>query len=128
MLGWMIYVYKPDAIKPGQMDIASGPSAQRLATWQANISGVRWLQKLVSENCAELVSNGYGYPDIFSAQARWVVPVLLEGPPGARDVWIIGEGDQIDCPVASRRSRFDREAILACNPEDQLVIEVWDES
>ncbi|WP_372380082.1 hypothetical protein [Xanthomonas sp. NCPPB 1062] len=121
----MIQVYKLDGKEPSRIGGAGG---ERLAIWQARIDGIQWLKKLVSENCAKLVVNGNGYPDIFSAQARWVAPILLQGPPGARDVWIVGEGDIVDGPISSRRSRFYREAILGCEPNDWLVIEVWDES
>lgn len=56
--------------------------------------------------------------------ARYVVPVILSGPPAARAQWHRESGDRV-CEKWVSRTVIDRAAVEKCTPDE---IEAWDES
>lgn len=127
MNGWMFRVHrKPiDLFTPDIGDRLDGPP---LAVWQADSEGLDWIDDLVGTGQVSLIWNGHGYPNRYTAPSKYICPILLAGPPHARDIWAIGEGETVVGPISRLGSRINREAIEACAPEEWLVIEVWDES
>jgi hypothetical protein len=63
----------------------------RIAVWQADLAGLRWIDELVNSGAA-IAARENGYPSVFYAKAVDVVP-RLDAPPGARPVWISGPDD-----------------------------------
>jgi len=127
VIGWMFRVNRKriDLFTPATSTTWNGPL---LAAWQTGSAGMDWIEALLRESHGQTVWNNYGYPNRYTAQAKYICPVLLAGPPHARDIWVVGEGDIVAGPMSHRRSRFDRDAIQACAMDEWLAIEVWDES
>jgi hypothetical protein len=144
MLGWNVGVYtivagrtsdtpalqdQPSTrgLSLAQMDSLRDRFAQgdRIAVWQADISGLRWIDELV-ESGAAIAARENGYPSVFYAKAADVVS-RLDAPPGARTVWVSGPHDVLTEKWAGR-TVVDHSAAAACAPEEWLLIEAWDES
>jgi len=83
MLGWHISVFR-------QVDGGTSPAREgaeegaRLAVWQADVGGLRWLDALVEAGQAVNLG-GNGYPSYYTAQAEYLIPRIVDGPPAARD-------------------------------------------
>ena len=79
MLGWHISVFR-------QTDGGSSPATPdskegvRLAVWQTDVDGLKWLEELAKKGQA-IELGGNGYPNYFTAQARFIVPRIVSGPP-----------------------------------------------
>ena len=97
----------------------------RIAVWQADVAGLRWIDELVNSGAA-IAARENGYPSVFYAKAADVVP-RLDAPPGARPVWVSGPNDVLTEKWAGR-TVVDRVAAAACAPEEWLLIKAWDES
>ncbi len=115
MLGWHISVYR------------EAPTDQnRIAVWQTGLAGLDWIDALIASGSGRQTSAG-GYPNRYTLAARDVVPVLLQGPPEARERWITEPGAvQNDKWIG--RTLIDREAAATCPPDELLLIVAWDES
>ncbi len=125
MLGWHIGVYRQ---KDGGAEAATFSSAKgdRIAVWQARLGGLDWVNELFQEGRAiRLGANGY--PSSFTARASDVLPILAEGPPEARKHWVSGPND-ILTDKWEGKTTFNDEVSRACDPEEWLIIEAWDES
>lgn len=97
-----------------------------MAIWQTEIRGVHWLEELADAGNA-IHLGGNGYPYRFTARASRLLPTVLEGPPYANSRWMYEVGD-IRGPDWEGRTTLDREAIARCDPNEWLIVEVWDES
>lgn len=125
MLGWYFSVcrQKGDGTQPADPHAEQG---ECLATWQARIRGLDWIEELIElGQCKPM--HGYGYPYRTTAQARFVLPQILKGPPHAREHFTAASyeivvGKPHDGPLVHK----DR--ILACPPDDWLIIQIFDES
>ena len=125
MLGWHISVYRQQ--DGGDMPAAFGASrGARLAVWQADVGGLRWLDELVSQEGAVDLGGG-GYPSEYTATAASVLPNLRGEPPESRRVWSRGPEDVVTEEWSGRTSK-DQEVISACRPDEWLIIQAWDES
>jgi hypothetical protein len=144
MLGWHVSVY---AVVAGRTSDAPAPPDQpstrglslaqmdslrdgfargdRIAVWQADVGGLRWIDELVDSGAA-IAARENGYPSVFYAKAVDVVS-RLDAPPGARPVWVAGPDDVLTEKWAGR-TVVDHSAAAACAPEEWLLIEAWDES
>jgi hypothetical protein len=144
MLGWNVGVYTMVAgstsdapalqdqpstrgLSLAQMDSLRDRFARgdRIAVWQADITGLRWIDELVNSGAA-IAARENGYPSVFYAKAADVVS-RLDAPPGARPVWISGPDDVLTEKWAGR-TVVDYSAAAACAPEEWLLIVAWDES
>jgi hypothetical protein len=125
MLGWNISVYRqmPDHESTGAHGAVS--SRTRLAVWQSSAVGLDWLNQLADAGKANCVGNGY--PFVFTAKARDIVPVVLSGPPLARSPWTHDPSD-ILTPQWVGRTIVNEEALTQCFPDELLEIRAWDES
>lgn len=125
MLGWHVSVYtqKSGRAKPAEFD---SPEGIRLAVWQTHVYGLRWLRDLVE--AGRVVSlGGNGYPDKFTAKASELIPRFIDGPPEANKTWIHDPFDVI-LDNWEGKTKIDREATAACDPDEWLLVVVWDES
>lgn len=135
MLGWHISVYRlADAslrkAAARRLQGALGGDfkrdGRRLAVWQTGLGGLAWITKMIA-NGSGVDLGGNGYPNRYLLRARDVVPRVLQAPPGARDVWVFGEGDLVT-PGWEGRTTIDEEALRRCDRDDWLLVEAWDES
>jgi hypothetical protein len=70
---------------------------------------------------------GSGYPDHFFAQARHLLPEILEEPPHANAIWVRDSGDVLTERWVARTS-VDCAAADECSPDEWLLVEAWDQS
>jgi hypothetical protein len=124
MLGWHISVYRQldDRSRPAKF---SGARATRLAVWQTGLDGLDWIEQVARSRGYSL--GGNGYPCRYTAQARDVLPAILAGPPSARNPWRSDPGDSLG-PNWVGHTLIDHALAKACDPEEWLLIEAWDES
>ena len=125
MLGWHISVYRQrnDGAAPAAFGASHGT---RLAVWQADVGGLRWLNALVSQGKAVDLGGG-GYPLEYTATAAYVLPNLRGEPPVSRRNWSCGPEDVVTEEWTGRTSK-DSEVMSACRPDEWLIIQAWDES
>jgi hypothetical protein len=112
MLGW-------------EMVITNGD--KKIASWMAGFAGTNWLRDLSQEGLAKDVAVNSGYPHVFSAQAKVLIPILKNGIPQTGGGLVIGEDY-----VLSGNKIWDLVINLdnmnQCLPDDELKIEAWDQS
>ena len=113
MLGWHISVYR-------QSD------GSRLAVWQAGWHGLQWIDALVEAGDAVSLG-GDGYPFRYTATAATLQPILIDGPPNARKAWVSEPGDILTENWAGA-TVLDHAALAQCAPDEELLLEAWDES
>ena len=114
MLGWHITV---------RWTSPAGMSVE-LGRWQSGASGVRWLDDLVAKGRASRGDNGY--PLGYTVRVEDATPVLRDGPPSVRKVWMKDPGDVVTKDWG--KSRIDLQALDAVPPGEMLYVEAWDES
>lgn len=125
MLGWMITVYRQDEGRgqPATRDAAMG---SRVAQWQGQLDAIDWLRDLT--HIGDVVElGGNGYPSMMTARAGAVLPVIESGPPYANKFWLADATD-ILTPKWIGRTVFDSEVAGECDPDEWLIVEIWDES
>jgi len=109
MLGWWFVI---DHGKSNE----SGPGPEHtLLTWEAGVSGLRWLDNLVESGKAQQLRAG-GYPNLYEGRAADVLPAACE---------VIGK---IDFTYKLFKPHFQVERINACQPDDIVTISAWDQS
>lgn len=114
MIGWSVTIIRqPQEDYPLKLDRNAV-----LADWKVGAMGIRWIDELVARGEARCVQTG-GYPNVYTAPAWSVVPLLLgEELPSGEDV-----------PIRKPHEITIRRAELALCPADEmLTIAVWDQS
>ena len=76
---------------------------------------------------AAISLGGNGYPLEYTAMTRYVRVPIIEGPPAAKAVWTYDAGDIITSEWAGK-TVMDIPALEACDPDEWLLIQAWDES
>lgn len=115
MLGWSIGVYR---------QLPETSAKIQLASWRSGINGLDWIRHLVEAGQAASLGFNGGYPCRFSVTASAALPILTPDPlphdspitahhPGTPGIWGL---------------LMDRDEIARCSPDEQLLIEAWDQS
>lgn len=114
MIGWGITIYRqPPEDYPMNMARDS-----LLAAWKVGSGGKNWLDELVARGEAKRLKTG-GYPDLYTALAETIVPLLLGEVPPSED----------DVPSRMPQEITIKRAELAqCQANEVLTIAVWDQS
>ena len=125
MLGWHISVFRQTdgGSSPATADSKEGA---RLAVWQTDVDGLKWLDELVKANQA-IDLGGDGYPNYYTAQAKYLVSRIAGGPPKAREHWLLDAGDIVTSQWVGK-TMIDRATAQECGPEEWLLVVAWDES
>ena len=125
MLGWNISVYRQDGdgSSPATAESVAGV---RLAVWQTELEGLNWIEELVK--AGKVISlGGDGYPCRYTATAENLISQIIDEPPMAKGVWACGENDIIT-EQWEGQTEINRTIAAACQPDEWLLIEAWDES
>ena len=112
MLGWEIIITNKE---------------QKIASWMVGVSGTDWLRNLAEEGVAKDVAVNHVYPHVFSMKANDLVPILKNGIPQEDGGLVIGE----DYVVSGNKVwdfNINPELLNQSQPEDELIIEAWDQS
>lgn len=125
MLGWRISVYRQ---KDGGFVRATNDSERAgfLATWQTGPDGLRWLDELVSAGHA-ISLGGNGYPYRYTAQSKFLIELIVTGPPKAYASWVLGL-DAVALPGWPGKTVMDHAVINDCRWGEWLLVVAWDES
>jgi len=105
MLGWWLSVRRGSGDEPGHT----------LATWEASLGGLKWLDDLVATGKAQKL-RGDGYPSRYEARAADVLPLVFEVT------------SKIDFTYKFFKPNFRQERIAACSPDEIITIDAWDQS
>lgn len=100
MLGWWIVIYPETGTIP----------EHTLASWESGLGGLDWLRPLLDSGHASQLQ-GNGYPNRYRLAAHAVLPLLQAGASGKG-------------PLSS----YHPERVAACQPEQWLIVEAWDQS
>jgi len=114
-------------------------SKKRIAFWGADIGGLDWFDKLVEEKKAICRLEGY-YPSLYTVQAKYILPVLQEGPPEVKWGFKLVEEKQKGwrrwfswfypkkwtCGEKKYYISISQDEIATCDPDEWLSIEIWD--
>jgi hypothetical protein len=112
MLGWGISVWR-QSDGGGSPATADSPEGTRLASWQADLGGLDWLDELVREGKA-IDLGGNGYPWRCTATADYILPRIIDMPPGAISGW--------EWKVV----RASAQLVAQCRLDEWLIVEAWD--
>lgn len=97
-----------------------------LAAWSTGFDGISWLGQLADEKKATL-HDGNGYPTMYSAQAKVLLPTISAGPPPYKGPPIVGE-DYVLQRGWRGRGEIHPDRIAQCDPEEVLFVCAWDQS
>jgi hypothetical protein len=129
MLGWEIDVYRTDLESPPKKWKERRDFANKchLASWLVGIGGTAWLDELVSDGKATLLSTNNGYPIRYRSTAGVILPIIAAGIPSGKNPQILG--DDYVMPENWRGGvEIDADKIKDCNPGDFLMIDAMDQS
>ncbi len=121
MLGWHIFISRQALAK--SPDNPEGTEST-LASWEAGLGGLDWLDALVKEGRAVYLG-GDGYPVRYTATAAGVVSKLSAGPPRHEGPLVFGE-DYVMAGGWVGDVRVDQSRLAECSPDEELLIEAWD--
>ncbi len=85
-----------------------------LASWGVGWGGLQWIKELVEQGKATQHET-YGYPNSYKALAKDILPLIKDR--GSQKVYSM-----------SRSVKIDYEKIKECSPDEELLIEAWDQS
>lgn len=122
MIGWFIVV-ATKAREERSSD--SEGEACVLASWEASVEGLDWLDVLAAKGDAVKLRSG-GYPNLYRASAGPVLDLLRNGPPPAtRGMPVIGD-DYVMPAGWLGEVKLHADRMKLCSRDQQLVIEAWD--
>lgn len=122
-IGWWIIIAQQT---PEERDAATDPKAAILATWEASVGGIDWIEKLTEKGKATKLSSN-GYPNRYVATARNILPLIAGGVPAHTGQLVIGD-DYVMPGGWTGNVKINLDKIAACPPDQILTIDAWDES
>ena len=125
MLGWQIRVYRQTGDTLSQPN-ENSPKGKCLAVWQANSSGLNWLDELVRKGEAIDLGGNHGYPNLYASTAKDLIRKISKKPPGEQNPWLNGVNDILGEGYLGK-TVIDRKEIKKCTPDEWLLVEAWDE-
>lgn len=123
MLGWQIYVCR-GVFDGNENEETFSNSKDLLATWMTNWNGTLWLDEMVGAGNAKKHS-GHGYPNLYTAQAKHILPIIKNGPPYSKSGLVVGE-DYVMSPSWSGATNLNNPKLEQCLEEEVLTIAAWD--
>jgi hypothetical protein len=99
---------------------------QRIATWQAGLGGLDWLDSLVSSGRGMSTSHG-GYPEAYLIPCQDFMALVEEGLPHEHPSWRSDPGDILTDRWLGRTT-VNSDTLARCDPDEWLLVEAWDES
>lgn len=124
MLGWYVVIFRTNAKTHLVYDASTDET--RLASWSTGINGLDWLDHLAKANKI-LDLGGNGYPSRYSAKASEILPIISSALSTCNRPITIGDNIVLSAHDISAL-KVDALKISACSPDDQLLIEAWDQS
>ena len=122
MLGWEFFITKQSVLSPGRADDA----APTLATWTAGLDGTDWLEDLIAKRMATDLG-GNGYPARYAVKAGVLAELLEHGVPKHGGPLVLGD-DYVQPSGWTANAKIKIKKIRAIDPDEQLIVEAWDQS
>ncbi len=124
MLGWRVIVTQ---LAPEEYEAATDIDrrTKMLASWEVGLGGTDWLDELIKEGKASLLSDNGGYPCRYTAKACDVLPLLMAGPPPHAGPPVFGD-DYVLPGNWSGRVTIHHDRLAACPLDQVLTIDAWD--
>lgn len=113
MSGWWVVV---DPRTPAERDASEDRMGPLVASWEASVMNMRFLDRLVSTGLAEQHSFN-GYPNRYTVPAGVFVPLIIDGPPV--EEWGKNTGQNY-------KVTLHRDKLLALPADYMLTVDVWD--
>jgi hypothetical protein len=98
----------------------------KVATWTAKFGGLEWLDQLVKEHRA-VALGGAGFPLRYSVAAAVLLPIISKGIPGSPGPAVICDDNMMPTDP-SGLVKLDKDNLAACSPDEQLMVDAWDQS
>ncbi len=124
MLGWHINIFRTNAKTHLVYDASTDET--RLASWSTGVYGLVWLDNLAKANKI-LDLGGNGYPCRYTAKASEILPIISSALSSCNRPITIEDNYVLSAREISTL-KGDAAKISACDPDDQLLIEAWDQS
>ena len=124
MTGWLISIYRKKS-RLSSPASAKSVRGERLAIWQSGVWGRKWIDELV-ESGKSIQLQGGGYPNLYTGRSKYILPRISD-PPDVNTSWICGPDDLVGDGWEGG-TVIDATAIARCDPDEWLIIQVWDES
>ena len=130
MVGWWV-ILSPQT--PEERDTDPDRKQKVLAPWETGVQGLRWLQEMVAKGKVQEHSLKGGYPNRYTANAENLLPLFAEGPPLSPGIDVDAWDESSERPVLVRGNQnwnvtLHQDRMDACLPNQQLTVEVWDQS
>ncbi len=116
MLGWEFFVTR-------QADAKASPA---LASWQASLGGLAWLENLVSKGMA-IDLGGNGYPCRYVVAAGTITAMLAHGLPKHDGPPVFGSDYYLPNGWTGN-AQVDMARLRSIDPNELLLVEAWDQS
>lgn len=115
MNGWWVVV---DPRTEAERDASQDSMGPLVASWEASVFNMRFLDRLVKEGLA--VQHSFnGYPNRYKVRAGYLFPYIIDGPP----VEDVGPNKGLNTRVTIHRDK-----LLALPAHHLLTVDVWDQS
>jgi hypothetical protein len=131
-LGWDILIFRQagGGASPATKDSAPGTG---LAEWSAGSGGLSWLFEMSRNGEALACNDSPGYPYRFTAQAENLTAYIVYQPPSVKGgniqtMVVESPNDQLPRFRSEERAFINQTALAACDPDEWLVVEAWDQS
>lgn len=115
MSGWWVVV---DPRTPEERDASQDRMGPLVASWEASVFNMRFLDHLVKEGRAEQHSFN-GYPNRYTVPAGDFVPFIIDGPPV--EDWGPNKGQNWNVTI-------HRQRLVALPAYHMLTVDVWDQT
>lgn len=124
MLGWEIFIYR--LASGTYQDDHNLTKTDFLGSWLTGLEGLNWIETIVKEGKAKALG-GNGYPTRYISTASEILTKITPMPPLHKSPLVIGN-DYVHPSGWISNVKFDYSKISQCSPDQQLLIEAWDQS
>jgi len=115
MSGWWVVV---DPRTPAERDASKDRMGPLVASWEASVFNMRFLDRLVKDGQAKQHSFN-GYPNRYTVRAGYLFPYIIDGPP-TEDLGM-NKGQNWNVTI-------HRDKLIALPGDHILTIDVWDQT
>ena len=98
-----------------------------IASWEAGLGGRQWLQALVREGKAKVITQSDFLLETFAVTAEVLLPIIRSGIPNPKNPVVIGD-DYIMPADYLGNITLNEEKISSISNDTELIVEVWDMS
>ena len=121
MLAWQIYISTEKNINEDASIDAS------FASWATGLGGDQWIKDLVKANKAQILKESCGYPNYYTAKAKYIIPLIIKDLPQYNGFFVIGE-DYVLNGKKNWDIKLEKTKLATITPNKLLYIETLDKA